>query len=131
MITSVHLLVYSDDAPSTRAFLRDVLGWPYVEDAGSEPGWLIFGTGRSEIGVHPTHSVWEGTTYDHPRQHQISLMCDDLEATMGDLRSRGATFAADVVDEGYGLVAMLEVPGIDPIMLYEPKHELAYTLPTA
>src|SRR5688572_9976198 len=59
MITSMHLLIYSDDAPATRAFLRDVLGLPFVEDAGPEPGWLIFGTGRSELGVHPTHSVWE------------------------------------------------------------------------
>ena len=32
MITSIHTLIYSDDAPATRAFLRDVLGWPYVED---------------------------------------------------------------------------------------------------
>src|SRR5690606_20180666 len=45
VITSIHMLVYSDDAPATRAFLRDVLGFPYVEDTGTEEGWLIFGTG--------------------------------------------------------------------------------------
>jgi catechol 2,3-dioxygenase-like lactoylglutathione lyase family enzyme len=56
MITSIHTLIYSDDAPATRAFLRDVLGWPYVEDAqGGGAGWLIFRSGRSEMGVHPTH----------------------------------------------------------------------------
>src|SRR5687768_1169002 len=82
MITSMHLLIYSDDAPATRAFLRDVIGLPFVEDAGSEPGWLIFGTGRSELGVHPTHSEWEGKAYDTPRSHAISFMCDDIEATM-------------------------------------------------
>lgn len=103
MITSVHLLIYSDDAPATRAFLRDVLGWPNVEDAGSEPGWLIFATGRSELGVHPTHSVWEGKEYNSPRQHQISLMCDDIEKTMQELTAKGATFSAPVTDEGYGL----------------------------
>jgi hypothetical protein len=27
MITSIHTLIYSDDARATRAFLRDVLGW--------------------------------------------------------------------------------------------------------
>jgi catechol 2,3-dioxygenase-like lactoylglutathione lyase family enzyme len=128
MITSVHLLIYSDDAPATRAFLRDVLGWPYVEDAGSEPGWLIFGTGRSEMGVHPTHSVWEGEEHTSPRRHQISLMCDDLEATMEELRRKGGTFSAAVTDKGYGLVTMLDVPGADPIQLYEPRHELAYDL---
>src|SRR5262245_31136759 len=92
MITSIHLLIYSDDPPATRAFLRDVLGWPYVEDAGAEPGWPIFGTGRSEMGVHPTHSVWEGKEYHSPRHHQISLSCDDLEATMTEWRAKGAVF---------------------------------------
>ncbi len=31
MITAVHTLIYSDDAAATRAFLRDVLGWPCIE----------------------------------------------------------------------------------------------------
>ncbi|MGA1981178.1 MAG: VOC family protein [Acidobacteriaceae bacterium] len=77
MVTSIHTLIYSDDAPATRAFLRDVLGWPYVEDAaGGGEGWLIFKTGPSEMGVHPTHSVYDGKTYESPRHHLISLMCD-------------------------------------------------------
>jgi catechol 2,3-dioxygenase-like lactoylglutathione lyase family enzyme len=126
MITSIHALIYSDDAPATRAFLRDVLGWPFVEDAGTEPGWLIFGSGPSEVGVHPTHSEWDGREYAHPRQHQISLMCDDLEATRAELEAKGATFASAIVDEGYGLVSMLDVPGADPIQLYEPRHATAY-----
>lgn len=128
MITSVHLLVYSDDAPATRDFLRDVLQWPWVEDAGAGPGWLIFGSGPSEMGVHPTHSVFEGQEYTSPRHHQIALMCDDLEATMEELRGRGASISSDITDEGWGRVAMLEVPGADPIQLYEPRHEVAYRL---
>jgi len=128
VITSVHLLIYSDDAPATRAFLRDVLGWPYVEDRGSGEGWQIFGTGPSEMGVHPTHSEWEGKEYHSPRQHLISVMCDDLEATMQELGAKGATFSDGIRDEGYGLVTMLDVPGADPIQLYEPRHELAYRL---
>ena len=64
MITAVHLLIYSDDAAATRAFFRDVVGLPWVEDE-SAPGWLIFKTGPSELGMHPTHSVHEGETYDH------------------------------------------------------------------
>ena len=63
MITSIHTLIYSDDANATRAFLRDVLGWKYVaEDFDND--WLIFQSGPSEMGVHPTHSEWEGQTYD-------------------------------------------------------------------
>jgi catechol 2,3-dioxygenase-like lactoylglutathione lyase family enzyme len=126
MITAIHLLIYSDDAPATRAFLRDVLGFPFVEDAGAEPGWLIFGTGPSELGVHPTHAEWEGRTYESPRHHAIALMCDDVEATRAELAEKGATFSAPVTDEGYGLVTMLDVPGADPIQLYQPRHTTAY-----
>ncbi len=128
MITSIHTLIYSDDPPATRVFLRDVIGWPFVEDAGGEPGWLIFGTGPSEMGVHPTHSVWEGRTYDSPRHHEISLMCDDIEVTRAELEGKGATFSSPITDEGYGLVTMLDVPAADPIMLYQPKHTTAYSL---
>lgn len=128
MITSLHALIYSDDAAATRAFLRDVLGFPFVEDSGAEPGWLIFRTGPSELGVHPTHSVWEGQQYNSPRHHAISFMCDDIEATRAELEAKGATFSAPITDEGYGLVTMVDVPGADPIQLYQPKHALAYDL---
>ena len=128
MITSIHTLIYSDDAPATRVFLRDVLGWPNVEDVDSEAGWLIFGTGLSEMGVHPTHSIWEGREYNSPRHHEIALMCDDIEATRSELEGRGAKFSAPITDEGYGLVTTMDVPGADPIMLYQPKHPTAYQL---
>ena|SRR5215211_868416 len=128
MITAIYTLVYSDDSAATRRFFTDVLGWPSVLHAESGDGWLIFRTGASEMGVHPTRSVWEGKEYVSPRQHLISLMCDDLEATMADLTAKGATFAGDVHDRGYGLIAMLEVPGIDPVQLYQPSHPTAYDL---
>ena len=129
MITSIHTLIYSDDAPATRAFLRDVLGWPYVEDAlGGGAGWLIFKTGRSEMGVHPTHSVWEGKTYDHPRHHAVALMCDDIEATVEELRAKGAQFRGPIEEDVYGRVIMMIVPGADDIQLYQPTHKLAYNL---
>jgi catechol 2,3-dioxygenase-like lactoylglutathione lyase family enzyme len=127
MITSIHLLIYSDDAKATRAFLRDVLGWKYVsEDYGED--WLIFQSGPSEIGVHPTHSEWEGRTYDHPRQHLISVMCDDIEATVAELRAKGAQFRDAIEEREYGRAIMLMVPGADDIQLYEAAHKLAYDL---
>jgi len=36
--------------------------------------------------------VWEGKTYDHPWQHSIAIMCDDIEATVNELRAKGAQF---------------------------------------
>jgi catechol 2,3-dioxygenase-like lactoylglutathione lyase family enzyme len=129
VITSIHTLIYSDDAPATRAFLRDVLGWPHVEDAlGGGAGWLIFKTGPSEMGVHPTHSVYDGKTYEAPRHHLISLMCDDISRTVIELKGKGAEFRGEVKDYGYGLVVMMAVPGADDIVLYEPRHPPAYSL---
>lgn len=132
MITSMHALVYSDDVDATRAFLRDVLGFPFVNDSGtgdgSETGWLIFGTGPSELGVHPTKGEWEGHTFESPRHVEISFMCDDVAATRADLEAKGAVFDGDITDQGYGLVTSMKVPGADPISLYEPRHAVAYSL---
>ena len=125
MITSVHTMVYSDDAPATRAFFGDVLGFPSV-DAGD--GWLIFGTGPSETGVHPTRSEWGGQVYESPRHHSLSFMCDDIEVTMAELSAKGAEFNGEVADHGYGLVVMMKVPGADDVQLYQPKHPVAYKL---
>jgi catechol 2,3-dioxygenase-like lactoylglutathione lyase family enzyme len=128
VIKAVHTLIYSDDAEATRAFLRDVLGLPYVEDAASEPGWLIFKTGPSEMGVHPTSGLYEGEEFSHPRQHSITFMCDDIEATRRELEAKGATFSDEIADYGFGLATTLEVPGAGGIMLYEPRHPEAHSL---
>lgn len=128
MITAVHTLIYSDDPVATRAFLRDVLGWPFVEHEESGPGWLIFRTGPSEMGVHPTRGEWEGTEFSSPRHHEVSLVCDDVAATRAELEAKGATFASPIVDRGFGLTTMLELPGADPIMLYQPQHPTAHDM---
>jgi catechol 2,3-dioxygenase-like lactoylglutathione lyase family enzyme len=127
MITSIHTMIYSDDAEATRAFLRDVVGWKSVE-AGFDPGWLIFKSGPSEMGVHPTKSEWEGKMYVHPRHHMISLMCDDIEATVAELRAKGATFRGGIQEQVYGRIIMLIVPGADVMQVYQPTHKVAYGL---
>ena len=127
MIAAIHLLIYSDDAEATRSFLRDVLGWPYVEEPDSG-GWLIFRSGPSETGVHPTHQTHEGVAYDSPRQHSISLMCDDLSETMAELEVKGAEFTGPVEEQQWGITVMMKVPGADDIMLYEPRHPTAFDL---
>jgi predicted enzyme related to lactoylglutathione lyase len=127
MITAVHLLIYSDDPEATRSFLRDVVGWSFVDEPEA-PGWLIFKSGPSEVGAHPTHQTYHGQTYDYPRHHSISLMCDDLARTMAELESKGAEFAGAVEEQVYGITVMLKVPGADDIMLYEPRHPTAYNL---
>ena len=126
MITAVHTLIYSDDAAATRAFFRDVLQWPFVEEDDS--GWLIFQTGSSELGVHPTSGVHKGEAWSYPRHHSVSLMCDDVEATVVELEARGAVFEGAIQDFGFGLGITLELPGAGAMMLYQPKHPTAYDL---
>ena len=128
MITSIHTLIYSDDPAATRAFLRDVLGWPYVEHPESEPGWLIFRSGPSEVGVHPRGGTWEGEAFSHPVHHEISLMCDDVAATRAELEAKGATFDGDITDEGFGLATTMKLPGAGEIMLHQPQHPTAHDL---
>jgi catechol 2,3-dioxygenase-like lactoylglutathione lyase family enzyme len=127
MITSIHTLIYSDDPKATRAFLRDVLGWKYVAEE-FDHDWLIFKSGPSEMGVHPTHSEWEGKTYDYPRHHSIAIMCDDINKTVEELAGKGAQFRGPIQHHAFGHIVMLIVPGTDDIQLYEPTHKLAYNL---
>ena len=127
MIAAIHTLIYSDDPPATRAFLRDVLGWPYV-DGESGDGWLIFRCGASEMGVHPTSGTWEGSSYEHSVHHEVSLMCDDVAATRAEPEAKGATFTGEITDQGFGLTTMLDLPGAGAILLYEPRHPTAYDL---
>lgn len=60
--------------------------------------------------------------------HQVSLMCDDIEATVAELRAQGVDVAADIVDEGFGLTTTISVPGAGAMMLYQARHELAHQL---
>lgn len=125
MIDAVHTLVYAEDADAARRFFRDVLGWPHVDAGG---GWLIFKTGPSELGVHPTSDTQGGESWSTHPHHEISLMCDDLAATVAELRGRGAEFTRGIRDDGFGLTTVLKIPGAGEMMLYQPKHPPAYDL---
>jgi len=125
MITAVHTLVYSEDPEATRAFFRDVLGWPSVDVHG---GWLIFKTGPSELGVQPTSGEHNGETWSIDSHHEISLVCDDIGATVAELKAKGAVFAREVSDESFGRTAALVVPGAVEMLLYEPTHATAYDI---
>src|SRR5688572_23573634 len=114
-IIGAHALLYSTDPVALRAMLRDVFGWKSV-DAGD--GWLIFALPPAELGVHPP----EGPTYESGVRHQLSLMCDDIESTIRDLRAKGVEVKGSPVDEGYGITVTLSLPGGVEVMLYEPRH---------
>jgi predicted enzyme related to lactoylglutathione lyase len=124
MINAMHVLIYSANPAADRAFLRDVLGWPYVEDAGPEPGWLIFRTPPAELGVHPTDAAPAG-----PIPSEIFLMCDDIEATAASLTGQGVA-TTPIEDRRYGRAVSATLPSGGTIGLYEPRHATAYNLPS-
>jgi hypothetical protein len=103
-------LLYSPEPEKLRAVFRDVFGWKHVDDGD---GWLIFELPPAEVGVHPS----DGDTH-----HQLSLMCDDVHATLAELRARGIEAEAEPVDAGYGITTTLILPGGVRVQLYEPRH---------
>ena len=124
MIRSMHAMFYSSHATELRAFLRDKLGLDGTDVGG---GWLIFRTGASELGVHPTGEPGSDVRTDI--HHEISLVCDEIESTVADLKGKGVEFTQDVRDDGFGLTAMLKVPGAGEMLIYEPRHPTAHDLP--
>jgi hypothetical protein len=109
-IVGAHMLLYTPEADELRSVLRDVFEWNYVE---AHPGWLIFELPPAEIGVHPS----DGST-----RHEVCLMCDDIEATVRELREKGIVFKGDPVEADFGITTTMVLPGGVEILLYEPRH---------
>ena|SRR5689334_17241298 len=116
MITGTHVIVFSRDADADRAFFADVLGHPHVDAGG---GWLIFKVPPAELAVHPS---------DAPTGHELYFMCDDLDATMTELRARGVDFTEAVSEERWGRLTRFRLPGGGEVGMYEPRHPLAIDL---
>jgi catechol 2,3-dioxygenase-like lactoylglutathione lyase family enzyme len=110
MITGAHAVMFTHDADALRAFLGDTLGLRSVDAGG---GWLIFALPPAELAAHPAA---EGG------RHELYLMCDDVNATVDELKGRGVEFAAPVTDEGFGLMTAMRLPGGGQLGLYEPRH---------
>lgn len=117
-IIGAHVLLYTSEPEALRATFRDVFGWKHVDAGG---GWLIFALPPAELGVHPA----EGPSDESSASHQFSLMCDDIDATIRELRAKGVDVQGEPADHGYGITVMLKLPGGVEVQLYEPRHPVA------
>jgi hypothetical protein len=117
-ITGVHALLYTSEPEAVRAVFRDVFKFKHL-DIGD--GWLIFSLPPAELGVHPA----EGPSYESGARHQFSLMCDDINRTISELRGQGIVIEGEPQDEGWGITVMIDLPGGLKVMLYEPRHPVA------
>jgi len=106
----MHAVVFSPQAEKVRAFVTDVLDLPSVDAGG---GWLIFALPPAELAVHPADGVGH---------HELYLMCDDIHATLEELRGKGVEVARDVSDQRWGLVAAIRLPDGSELPVYEPRH---------
>ena len=110
MINGVHAIVFSPQAEKVRGFFADVLGLTSVDAGG---GWPIFALPPAELAVHPAGDA---------ASHQLFLMCDDIQATLAELRRKGVDVAQDVSDQGWGLLAAIRLPDGSELSIYQPRH---------
>jgi predicted enzyme related to lactoylglutathione lyase len=67
----------------------------------------------AELAVHPAGDTG---------RHELYLMCDDIGATLAELRAAGAQVAREVSDQGWGLLSAVRLPDGSDLPIYEPRH---------
>lgn len=92
MINGAHVVIYTKNADADRAFLRDVLHFPSV-DAGHS--WLIFAMPPLEAAFHDARES---------ELHELYFMCNDIHATLKDLRSKKVEVSG-IQEERWGRLA--------------------------
>ncbi|HVM64859.1 MAG TPA: VOC family protein [Acidimicrobiales bacterium] len=111
-ITGAHAILYTSEPEAVRAVLRDVFGWDHVD---AHDGWLIFALPPAELGVHPASAP----------SHELSFMCDDVDATMAELAAKGVQFEGEPQAQAFGRVVTMVLPGGVKVLLYQPRHPTA------
>ncbi len=106
----MHVIIFSRHAEKMREFLGDLLGLRSV-DAGA--GWPIYAAPPTENATHPT---------EEQPEHEVYLMCDDVNAVAAKLTERGVRTDGPITDRGWGLLTTLVLPGGERINLYQPRH---------
>src|ERR1700674_3687961 len=99
------MIIYTKDPDADRTFFKDVFGFDSV-DAGH--GWLIFALPPAEVAFHPGAES----------RHDLYLMCDDLDTTMAELKSKGVVVKGSVDDLSWGRLAHIELPGGGTLGIY-------------
>ena len=108
-------MFYSAEPDALRAFLRDKLGFTSFTDVGG--GWLIFDLPEADMGMHPADPM--RAAGEPAGTHDISFYCDDIHATVAELKGRGVVFDGEVADAGFGLAVQLMMPGGVRMQIYQ------------
>ena len=116
MIFGAHVILESTNPSADRAFLRDIIGFPAVDAGG---GWLILALPPAEVAIHPAQENGN---------HQLYLLCDDLNAEIANLYLRGVQ-CSPIHKERWGNITTIQLPGGGTLGLYQPLHALAIPTP--
>lgn len=109
MINGGHVVIYSKDADADKAFIRDVLKFPYID---VHQGWLIFKLPPSELAVHPS---------DGNDLHEFFLMTDNLDNELALLERVGVTYESPS-QQAWGRLTRIRLPSGGSLGLYQPRH---------
>ena len=118
MIKGARTMFFSSEPEALREFLRDKLGFDSFTDVVG--GWLIFDLPEADMGVHPADP--SGSHGQPAGTHDVSFYCDDIQATVADLKGRGVVFEEEVIDAGFGFTTRFAMPGGVSVQLYQPHY---------
>lgn len=118
MINGAHIVLYTNDPEADRAFFREILKFPCVDAGG---GWLIFALPAAEAAFHDLDKEGVEPKLKPAAHHELFLMCDDIAATIRDLKANHVPVSA-LSEQRWGKLATLTLPSGSKIGIYEPKH---------
>jgi hypothetical protein len=109
MINGAHIVIYSKNADADKAFIKNVLKFPYVD---AHEGWLIFKLPPAEVAVHPA---------DENDVHEFYLMTNDLDSEITALKNAGRT-CEEPSQQSWGRLTRIQLPGGGKLGLYQARH---------
>jgi hypothetical protein len=116
-ITGLHTLLYSSEVDAFRVAMRDVFEFPHV---AFDNGFMIFDCPPATMEPHPGPPDFDVHSTDRVT-HEVGFVCDEIEATVAELRAKGIEFRGEPKDEGWGKVIVMVLPGGVEMVLYEPN----------
>ncbi|HIG18123.1 MAG TPA: VOC family protein [Candidatus Handelsmanbacteria bacterium] len=99
-ITGLHTLLYSSEVDAFRVAMRDVFEFPHV---AFDNGFMIFDCPPATMEPHPGPPDFDVHSTDRVT-HEVGFVCDEIEATVAELRAKGIEFRGEPKDEGWGKV---------------------------
>lgn len=109
MINGAHIIIHSKNAEADKAFIKQVLKFPYVD---VHKGWLIFKLPPAEAAVHPS---------DENDMHEFYLMTNDLDLEIAALKKAGVA-CEEPSQQNWGRLTRIQLPGGGKLGLYQPRH---------